>query len=251
MRYMASTAAAEQDLFLLHWVEDSDHVASLASLCELDEGALCESAACHQLILPESDEDLVWSNAARHWADIDIDAVVSPWVDSDPDLSQQARLWRSIDDLKTSNLSRLVRVVRDWHNVSTAEEEPTSESNLREAVDSAEPLEPQVSQGIFLSLLHDSNHELLEREAGKDVWTWFADWRDLVLSLAERFEALSGEEVFNLLKSAVASRRSAPRARAPRQRRARSERLVRLAQSITPHAPPCLSQPEALPTGAG
>jgi hypothetical protein len=200
-------------------------------------------------------QDISWKNIPFEglsdltWEIVNLDSVTFKKIKWDADEVSKELLWNSFDGLETSNLSRLARVVRDWS--SFAAEEPIVTGETCEIVDGADLSEDVLLDSNLFTLMHESSHELLERKAGKELWNWFTDWRDWFLSLAERFKTLGEEEIFNLLKLAVAARRSAPRPRAPRQRQAPAERLLRLAKSIVPNAPPFPLRSEVLLTGVG
>jgi len=202
--------------------------------------------------LPDPWADLdqdVWRDYVWHDSGLELDLNSVNWLTEgkvEATEIYQELILDSIDGLEASNLSRLVRIIRDWKDLA-GEEEPLILLDHCEADAPSEPVE----SNRFMTLVEESHHTLLERGAGKDLWAWFADWREVFLSFADRFETLTGEEVVNLLRRALAVRRAGPRARAPRQRRARAERLVRLAASIAPNAPPLPLQPRALATGAG
>ncbi|HEX6204362.1 MAG TPA: hypothetical protein VFZ29_00960 [Solirubrobacterales bacterium] len=206
----------------------------------------------HDIVWSKPVDHKVWPDFTWHSVDLDVDSIVGvAEVKTKPENEHRDLLWDSIDGLEPSSLSRLFRVIRDW-NSSAAEEAPLVQLDLCEPTHFIEPAEPVEFRSPFLTLIEESHHKLLKREADKDLWTWFSNWRNTFLSLAERFSTLSGDEVVNLLKKALAAtRRSVPKSRAPRQRKARAERLVRLADSIAPNAPPFSPPPQALPTGAG
>jgi len=152
-------------------------------------------------------------------------------------------LQQSIGELEDSNLSRLFRVVRDW----VAEAEEQAEAELSRA-----SLEEPVAIGDkFITLLAEGQHKLLEREAGKSSWDWFSQWQLLTLALAEEGPTLNGQEVLDLILGEMVARRLAPKPPRPCVRHARAERLVRLATSVIPNAPPRPVVAELMPIGAG
>jgi hypothetical protein len=151
-------------------------------------------------------------------------------------------LRRSIGELEDSNLSRLFRIVRDW--VTEADEEPSDEV-------STGPEEKIAPGGKFLTLLAEGHHQLLEREAGEEPWEWFLEWQMLAVALAEDIPSLSGHEVLGLILDELIVRRLAPKPAGPTARHARAERLMRLAASVIPHAPPRSALNEQMPTEVG
>lgn len=154
-------------------------------------------------------------------------------------------LRRSIGDLEDSNLSRLFRVVRDW--VTEAEEpvRPSPEECWRLIDEAAD------EEARFLTLLASGEHKLLQRKAGQERWAWFNYLSQLFLALTGDGSSLSGREFLELISKEIRKRRFARRPSRPRTRRTRAERLLRLAHSIIPHAPPRLLLTEPFLTEAG
>ena len=165
----------------------------------------------------------------------------------------------AIDGMEASNLSRLFRVVRDWRFHLVADEEPVEavvgpEEHLEHADVAEHALTEYLAppeEKTFMALLHQSQHKLLERQADKDFWAWFAGFREIALAAVERGHAVSGAEILEMVKRALKAKRSLPRLRAPRARHARAERLLRLAESIAPNAPPVPPLPTGLAIEAG
>jgi hypothetical protein len=149
-------------------------------------------------------------------------------------------LWEAIDGLKPSNISRLVRVVRDW---TTASEPPPT------AVITPQLQSTTESHELFHWHLAEGQHQLLERGPDKNAWTWFLDWRDIALEVLDR--QISGRKVLGLLKRALSARCSYSRPALPAPRRATADCLLRLVDTIVAHAPPRRLHTEPLPIEAG
>jgi hypothetical protein len=132
----------------------------------------------------------------------------------------------AVEDLKPSYLSRLTRIVRDLAN--DGEEQPVV---LVEGFGDA-----SLGHESFHSQLASAEHRLLERKAKKDLWTWFLDWRDFALEVLDL--RVSGHQVLDILKRARSAMRRRHKPPIPRPRRTPAERLLQLAESIVPHAPP-------------
>jgi|GEM_PF-2653008 len=179
-----------------------------------------------------------WDNPppSFDWSSVrGFDASPEPTPEGDLQLLRGA-----IEDLKLSNLSRLTRIVRDW----TTEDEDQPEILVEFQ---AEDLSP--THEFFHDRLAVAEHRLLEREAQKDLWAWFLHWRDLALEVLD--PSVSGNQVLNVLKDALAAIRRRTRMPALRQRDASAERLLYLAESIVPHAPPRPLSIEPLASEAG
>jgi hypothetical protein len=160
-------------------------------------------------------------------------------------------LRESVERLEGRYISSLFRVVREWNS----EAKRTARSitiPFPEGEGEPEAFHTQAASSLFLAYLHDRGHELIEQErADEELWSAFVSWREVVLCLAERFEALEGDDVVEVLGEALPDTRSAARLRPPPERRAPSERLLRLADSISPNAPPRLPRSQTEPTRAG
>jgi hypothetical protein len=100
------------------------------------------------------------------------------------------------------------------------------------------PAEPPDAEGRFLTLLSASEHELLHRKPEKTLWAWFLAFREAAMATIERGRSITGAEILEMVKRALSRRRQLPPVRAPRRRPAPAERLLRLADSIAPNAPP-------------
>jgi len=140
--------------------------------------------------------------------------------------------------LRQRNITRLIRIVRDW------------------AANSEEAAEPIISRNAFSSAqehfhaaVHEANHPLLVRDVEKKAWAWFSWWRSLALVGLDR--GVSGRTMLELLKLTAEVLRRCSLFPAPPTRLAISERLERLADTIVGHAPPPILAPDDLPAEAG
>jgi hypothetical protein len=224
---------------------------------------LCDDAnfrnAPHYRMFSGVDVEAAWSlsHEVAHTTNFDFKFVTDFEAKSlDPD---RELLRGSIDGMEASNLSRLFRVVRDWSFHSVADEEPVEvvvgpeeplEHTLVAEDALAEYLEPP-EEKAFIALLYQSQHKLLERQADKDLWAWFAGFREIALAAVERGRMISGAEILEMVKRALKAKRSLPRSRPLQARHARAERLLRLAESIAPNAPPLPPLPTGLAIEAG
>jgi hypothetical protein len=140
-----------------------------------------------------------------------------------------------IDTLTASNLSRLIRVVRDWNIEATHFVGYTG--GLRTADE------------YFHGLVLDGSHRLLRRRPTKQPWHWFRRWRGLFLGVLN--DEFSSGDMLELLMKAESRLRRRRRPASPPRRRSRSERLQCLADTIVGHAPPLFSDSRVRPTEAG
>jgi hypothetical protein len=150
-----------------------------------------------------------------------------PTVDSMVTGLGDNELARTSRALKASNISRLIRIVRDWNSPPrpvVAERRPVSEA------------------AHFRAQILAADHRLLERSREKDLWFWFLDWREDALS-AEDSE-LSAAGLLRLLRRTLSRLRVGRRPASPGHRPpAGGDRLRRLADIIVGHAPPASSPP--------
>lgn len=145
----------------------------------------------------------------------------------------------AVEDLKPSYLSRLTRIVRDW--ADGGEEQPT--------ILVAGFAGTSLAHEDFHFQLASAKHCLLDRGSAKDLWAWFVEWRDVALEVLDpRF---SGRQVLDILRRALSAARRRQKPPAPQQRYTSAERLLQLAESIIPHAPPRRPSREPFPSEAG
>lgn len=244
-------------------IGEDETLVEIARKAEPSVKILCDNASFENApryrMFSDVDVDAGWSlrHEVAHTANFDFDFVTG--FEAKPLDPDRELLRESIDGMEASNLSRLFRVVRDWSFHPVADEEPAEvvvgpEEPLVHALVAEDALaaylEPPEDEA-FIALLHESQHKLLERQADKDFWAWFADFRKIALAALERGRAISGAEILEMVKRALKAKRLLPRSRAPRARHARAERLLRLAESIAPNAPPVPPLPIGLAIEVG